>query len=881
MHVCVTRFFWKMDERLAVVFLVCLLQCVVSSIPDDCQYLPDTVKGPSNDTASYIIGGMFAVHQQKKHPGSAVVYCSLDSANLPDDVQPTVHRFSVEQTEALALAVDSVNANGTLLNGKTLGFAIRDTCGLLSTVNCPEDLGRYLVSEDDVTATVVGPFYDDGDERKKAIDTVETIFRQLSNTNPSPDGWEGHGVFPLLDIPELPSTDSTDYRQTVRYVSQSCALQARAAVDFLVEAGWQDIILVTSSDNCGFNISREFNDIVRKRECNFKRVVYFEERPSVVVVRNLGPDEIDPTDISKFSTYEAFQSIVSLNNPETIVVLMSSIPFAYTLLSKGFYETSVHLRLTPEQKKNFTFLLGDFWGEPGEADLLYELVKDLVRDSAQVVSLRTNLNGYEKFQHHMASLTSSSPELRRNKFLGDYWSEYFNCTLDVNCSNNLRLPAVNRPILWNTAAILVIDAVYAAVGYIQQFYEKFPLNRNGSVVFNLALRELTVESWTGNTVHLDRFSVFSYVQPVEWKYDILILKSAEDDQLDTEQYGQWIMQKDRADNITVNSSVSVQLWRPKQFVPVLELCPASPSPASPSPAFPSPVPVQNEDMTCSADDVRSLVALPVLMLVLLCVMGLAYGMTKGWISAQESILEIGCFLLLLVVVTAAAIVVSILIATDAVSSLSCDSLVADFFVNVIGCMCYVAILTAVLAKGIGKKLKLFRVKVVVFFVLVTVQIIVSSVASFGSSDKQGNKTDDEYCVDMRDRSIVYVSYWYNTIIALIAAFIFLATFSRVRIQKKSPPSCVTPVLGLILAVIYAILVSLFLWTRKCRDQIRLLVVLAAYPAILAACMLSRSALSECCKRVSKRRASIELPEGINGRKTTSVCVFYCVICPLL
>jgi hypothetical protein len=810
------------------------------------------VKGPSNSTASIVIGGMFSIHQQKKNPGGINVFCSLDRENLPD-LRPSVHRFAVEQAEALALAVDSVNANRTLLDGKTLGFAIRDTCGYLDKVSCPEELADNLVRENDVTATVVGPFYSDGDRNKKLIGTIEDIFRKLSNQNPVHEvEHDTRYVFPLLDIPELPRREQIDFRDTVRYVSQSCLLQARAAVDFLVQAGWQHIVLVTSADNCGVSISREFYDIVNKRECNFTRVHYFEEMPATVNIV-LGSKEVNPTDISWIWTYKAFQSIASLTNPESIVVVLSSIPFAYTLLKDGLYQTNEHLRLTSEQKKNFTFLLGDFWGEPGEADLLYEVIKDLVRDTRQVVSLRAHHNGYEKFQHHMANLTSSSLELRRNRILGDYWSDYFNCTIGVNCNDTLSLPTVNRPILRNTAALLVIDAVYTAVEYIQRFYENFPHSINRSVIFTDSYRqELTVTSWTGNTFQMsysfDTRQLLSYVKVVEWEYDILILKSAEEGQLDADKYGQWIMIPNG--NLTVNNNMSGKLWRPRQ---ILDICSTSPAQ--------TPIPIRGKDKDlCSPNDIQHLVALPVVLLVILCVMGLIYGMTRGWISVQKSILKNDCFLFVLTVVTPANILVSFLIATDSVSSLSCEFPIADFLVNMIGCVWYVTILVAVLARGIGKKQEYFPV---VFFLLVAVQIIISSVASFGNNDKQGNRTDDMYCVDMRSQPIVSVSYVYNGIIVLAAALVFLSTFRHLRIQTKPPSSYVSPVLGLILAIVYSILICIFIWTVKCPHQIQLLVVLSAYPAIMAACMLSWSVLTLCYEKVSKRRASTEFPERTN------------------
>ena len=369
--------------------------------------------------------------------------------------------------------MDLINANMTLLNGKTLEFAIRDTCGDLSDIDCPLDLARFLVSDDDVTATVVGPFYGQDSGNQKTF-TSKKLFEKLSHVNRDVAELEARGVFPLLDITELHDRDD-ELTDTVRYVSQSCVLQATAAVDFLVEAGWQDIVLITSADNCGVNVSKEFHKLVQERhQCNFRNVLYYEEIGSSVVVTQM--DQFNPTDISKVAPYEVFQSIAGLDNPNMIVVVLSSIPFAYTLLNDGYY--NIHLGPTPEQKKNFTFLLGDFWGDPGYADTLYKVVTNMARDSKQVVSLRAVINGYEKFQHHMANLTSSSRELRRNKYLGQYWSGYFNCTLDVNCSDCLRLPVANRPILRNTMPfwlLMLSTQLLSIFGSSLEYFQKLQM----------------------------------------------------------------------------------------------------------------------------------------------------------------------------------------------------------------------------------------------------------------------------------------------------------------------------------------------------------------------------------------------------------------------
>jgi hypothetical protein len=746
-----------------------------------------------------------------------------------------MYRFAVEQTEALALAVDSVNANKTLLNGRTLGFAMRDTCGLLPEV-CLSDLARYLVSEDDVTATVVGPLYAVGDSRKKAVATCESIFRRLTKLGDRK--YAGRAVFPLLDIPEV---ESVVFRETLRYVSQSCALQARAAADFLVQSGWQDIVLVTSADNCGVNISREFHRLVNEHyQCNFKNILYYEETPigSTSQTVGEGTNNFNPMIIRIGASHDFFQDLIALDKPNIVVVVLSSISFAYSVLGEGYYNPNPSVSVPAEQRKNFTFLLGDFWGEPGKVDELYEVITNMTRDSKQVVSLRAHVNGYEKFQQHMADLTSSSWELRRNSFLGQYWSDYFNCSIDADCADGLRLPVSNRPILRNTNALLVVDAVYASVGYIQQFTAKYPTAKD--VVFSAySLGQLNVTSWTGNVIHLNQIYPHSYIQVLEWKYSVLILKLGKDGRhLDAELYGQWIWYKGKPDNLTVNSNISKKLWRPKKILPS-ELCPSSSA---------LPTAFLANERVCSPDDAKPLVVLPSLIIVLICIMGTMYGLMKGWMKVWESILQL--ISMILIVVTTLAVLVSILIAMDALSSLSCDPLVADFLVNVIGCICYATILVLVLTVGIGKKLKYFQVKAVIFFLLTFILIIISAVASFSNSDtkKRDNETDVEFCARARDQPMVYITYWYNAVIGLVSAFVHILTFRHVKKERKAPSSYAVPILGLILATLYAVILSVFFWTETCSVESRLLVVLACYPAIVTLYMMLWAILAQYCTK---------------------------------
>ena len=855
------------DERIVLVFFILLVGVPQHRAvgPDGCPYLDSVITDGMNSTR-YTIGGLFSIHQRTQGH-DARIYCTLKS----DFHDRALHREGVELTEALGLAVDAINADDTLLGNATLGFAIRDTCGLLDGTDCVNDVAKELVQEHDVTATVVGPFHSDGSDNVDII-RVENVFRQLFKLDPQSREPEGRGIFPVLDIPELPDIEPDDFRESVRYVGHTCDLQARAAIDFLEHAGWQDIVVITSSDNCGQNISVEFYKLVQERKCKFK-TRFYEEKSSKAGTRTHVTGTFDPTDISTFSTHTVFQTLEKEGYPDAFVVF-SSISFGYSLLGpEGLYKT---FYIDASLRRRSAFLLGDFWGEPRHADDLYETINNLVNDTKQVVSLRTHLSGYDKFQDHMAGLRLSSRQMKRNTYLEEYWQEYFGCTVSVNCTDDMKLEVIRRPILRNTNALVVIDSVYTIAAYVEVYRKLFPTNR-GVRFDDYGLRRVNVTSWTGNVIMMDKLYFLSYVQSRKWAYDILILKN-EAGRMVGEEYGLWTMtdgyRKDRLFDLKVfRKNVSVSLWSP-QPIPNEELCPITPTVTPTIASTTTPIITSNSTLInigqvskpeeyCSSEDVRGMVALPVFILLLLCVVGLTYGIIKGWISVWGTMLKFGSILLL--IVTAASILLSILIATDAVSALSCDHLVADFLVNIVGCVCYTVMLIAVLAKGIGKKLKRLKVKATIFLLLFVLQIILSSIGSFHiDNEKSSNITNAEQCVDARDHPLIYVSYCLNCIIILTSTIVFIATFKRVRIQRPKPPSWATPIMSFILTVIFLVLIAVFLWSGSCLVQVRLLVVLAVFPAFAILSLILRIVVSLSYKKHVERKQSIVLPDGLNG-----------------
>ena len=809
-------FIGKMNERVGLYsFLLALLYArALAQLCDDmsCPYLNDDTE----TSAPIVIGGLFSVYQQKERTSTGDVYCSRDPKWRRYGL-PAMHRFGVEQTEALALAVDQINSDSTLLDGISLGFTVRDTCGVLSCLTCRQEVSQSLVRQPNATAFVIGPYYGDilTDNSLLLTDPkpgyVTSVLEELSHTQ--------QGVFPILDMRERPDSNSLNLRENVRYVSRSCDLQARAALDFASKSGWKAIAVIVSGDNCGLNSLDVLQGIVTDRDDDELRVLFYEEETDTERVRSRTFD----TDIVSFLTPNTVLDQL-VDEDVNAVVILSSIEFTYKLLSDLYTRSR-------EVIPNFTFLFGDFWGDPQNADDLYALMVTLVGNATRVFALRADVGGYEKFQEHLRNVTSSSRELNRNRFLQQYWVE--------NVGNGSRLKVEDRPVLRNTVALLVIDAVYAAAAYIQHFLATTSIS---TIEFKDDNRfaPLNVTSWTGNVVVFDQ-TAGSYVEVVDWKYDYLLLKQVVGEnntkRLISTHYGQWILGDDR-DKVTNGTDEPDETDKPDETDEPDELRSSMP------PSM----------LACSFDDIRALVSLPVVTLTLLCIMSVCYSVANGWISAWKNVSSLGGSILLMV--TTASILTSILITTDSVSALSCDPLVADFFVNVVGCAFGALLLVAALEKGAGKTMKRLVFQILTFLIVFAVQVVVSVIASFTTSVR-GNETESDEmgihpCVDARDDTLVYVAHVYNLIVVVVFAFVCLVTFVRLRIQKRESRFGATVLAAIALVVSSVVLEFVFMLTGSCIVQARLLVLLALYPAFVTLCFVSTPMLCYCCPKVLSR-----------------------------
>ncbi|XP_065844638.1 uncharacterized protein [Oscarella lobularis] len=564
-----------MTSTILFVFFVALqpIPCLAFEVASKCDFGRTVSKTPNpslpaSRKCSYM-GGLFSVRRDRRNPFNAMYFCS------PSDF----HRFGVEQAEALIFAYELLN-NSTDMSG----YSIYDSCGLMPPIDtsspCVEDQARALRSPDEkdecALVTIVGPFYRGGDE-----ETVNSVVYQ----SPSQllalyegvfgSGQDKRGVFSLVDEPIdwIARDDYGSFLEQIVFMQASCDLQARAALDVLLSARWERVLVVVSNDECGKANKRAFQREIDTRQLKCRLDVEYYE--SQFTTNHLGRSCLNDTSISDLRSL--WRRCLDEPDSPRAIVLLSSVPFAFDFFHNGYFG------IETKNRTSFSFLLGDFWGNMALVDDLYDVLMRVTETANTVIALNTITNGLDKFQDHMTSIRANSTELERNSLLADYWEKIFNCNLsNGTCDNTTSLPNVNRPILRNYKASLVIDSVFLLHDYLRGLFEeqtsKFShlwfstFNRDGfSITPN-------VNSWTGNQVRISNVDN-GLAQPTFWSYEI-IAWTREKGRNQSFPYGVWTFNdddKNRKTNLQLSEHINVTIWTPKPSLPY-KICPTTSSP---------------------------------------------------------------------------------------------------------------------------------------------------------------------------------------------------------------------------------------------------------------------------------------------------------------
>ena len=795
------------------------------TVPSQCNFGHSVSKrltpSPTPPPGCSFIGGLFSVHQDKRDRTNNKYRCSLSHFD----------RFGVEQAEALIFAAEILR---TTLNRTTIsGHSIYDSCGLVpptevvpSESRCVEDQARALNSPDTAAecalATVVGPFYrgDGSDSFAYIYDDPNGPLNVYENLLIG----ENRGVLSLVDEPFVPQLQLPIIRNQIVYMQPSCELQASAAVEFLLAARWQRVAVVVSGDACGEANREAFKEEIRSRrlECDIDA----EYHPS-------NDSSVKMTLLSDFINLWRHRLDES-NSPRAVVVL-SSVPFAL-----NFFEGYFHFETM--NATSFGFLLGDFWGDPDDADELYDLLMRVTETARSVVALRTVTNGLDEFQEHMTSIRANSTEIRRNSLLADYWENYFNCSIsEGTCDNTTSLPRVDRPILRNYKTSLVIDSVFLLSAYIDSYAFsplQFFTNKATSIfIYNMREETTNVSSWTGNQVRIGSVGS-SDRQPVTWSYELLAW-TRETGRNRSFSYGVWTFYGKAIDgnsSLRLNDDVNVTIWAP-ELLSRLEICPTPTAAANESER---PTTSSRESESSSSSPTASLneeaisiipaIAIPLVVLLLhvvvfacsICVFGLA-AIRQNFASL------LFIFPLLL---TLASVLVSILVAVDGFSPCQCETLALDFVINALSVLCFAAVFVEALSCLVRGVFNRLQVKIVLVILICSLELIIAAIGSFRGIRPMKRTNAAEQCLVARSKAFPLLPYWINAAIVIGIAIVIWITYAKGYQSRLKGRSVIESGVASLLGILYIVGICLISWAGDCKSQAYWLVVLAAFPAMV-------------------------------------------------
>ena len=512
------------------------------------------------------------------------------------------------------------------------------------------------------------------------------------------------------------------------------------------------------------------------------------------------------------------------------IVLLSSIPFANRIL----HDILLTLSDTSKTSKKYFFLFGDLWGDPRAADTVYGNISTLASQGHQVIGIRNAVNGTEVFQSHMASLRPNNTDSKTNSFLAQYWEQQFSCSiLEESCSRNHSLPRINRPLLRNYKAALVIDSAIAVGQYILEYSQE----THGVVpdeFFDDSLKQFDFEdgeilevkgSFTGNNWVIGYpdgklGDELQWMQPLHWEYDVIILATDGDDKEPKGlQLGTWrtvnVTRNNRTGILMINKLPNVSLSAERlKSCDFIDMCEPS-------------------DLYSMAALVAVLFLLLIIVFVLRCkVSGSIRGVLKDFKSPGILILLVNCL-------DSLWISLWIIFGKEA---FDCDNRVDDFLVSVNNGICYSMFFAYFLSHSFVNRLGQLCTQITGSLALVILQIVFAAAAYFEQADKSDTDDPMDHCYSQRGKETAKVSSWYGVVLLIGCAGLLLLNLYWKK-GKYTRQSTVVKVLGGVLAISIVIIYTLcvvFVFSLDdrslCIDQGRFFIVMASFPAVICGLM---------------------------------------------
>ena len=419
----------------------------------------------------FVLGGLFAVHKEDD-----------DIGGLCGGVR--AHDQSVE---AMLFAIDSVNANETLLPNITLGFDIRDTCysenvGLDEAIDVIISGNQLDIGSCDCGSTNLG-----GNTSEMATPTVGIIGAAASRVS-IPVASLGR----LFQVPQVSFASTSPIlsnRETYTYFFRTVPpdnLQAQALIDLILYFNWTQISLVYIGDSYG--------------------------QLGAVMLRNLAATNnicIDlDREIGGNFIKEDYQMLAEtlLESEANVVVL-----FAHQHNARLLLEAVVN----SSSGRKFTWIASDGWAH---TLALAHLFNETIAGYYGVAPLAPHVPAFESYLSNITIETN-----RRNHWFDEIYSGFAFCSLLKNssraCNTRRNLTSLTTYTQHNFVPATV-DAVYAYANALHDYlvdncYHPSEWNRvtqscpgqrlelKGSVLLHYLSRVDFVNPLTGNRVTFD------------------------------------------------------------------------------------------------------------------------------------------------------------------------------------------------------------------------------------------------------------------------------------------------------------------------------------------------------------------------------------------
>ena len=371
----------------------------------------------------FVLGGLFPVHSDDAESGGG--RCG----------EVRLER-GLERMEAMLFALDSINADTTLLPELSLGFDIRDTCNS-ENIGLDESIdliitGSQLDIESCQSALVVVNGSEDAVSSVPTSGIVGAAASRVSVPIAS--------LVRLFDTPQVSYASSSSIlnnRDRYEYFYRTIPpdnLQAKAMIDLMLRFNWTYVSTIYSRNPYGEPGIDEFRALAANN--------------SICINLNEGIDD-DYDD-------EDFQGLADrlVASDANVVILFASQDNADELLTRIAESSARH---------RFTWIASDAWARS------INTVHRFNETAAGLFGIAPLTSPIAEFQDYFSSLTISSN--KRNPWFPEFYAAFVNCTLNDTCDENLNITRLPKYEQGNFIP-LVIDAVYTYAHALQDYLDE-------------------------------------------------------------------------------------------------------------------------------------------------------------------------------------------------------------------------------------------------------------------------------------------------------------------------------------------------------------------------------------------------------------------------